>query len=85
MLRWANIAPDAQNVTFVMAASEDEQVRVQGGAKVWTLSSADPGAANTPGEPTRISPVSKEVASFTSGSVLEVPGYSYTVIQLQLA
>jgi hypothetical protein len=55
-----------------------------GAAKVWTLTAANGDDANSPGDPTHISPTMQEVSGFGSGSLLEVPALSFTVVQVQL-
>jgi hypothetical protein len=51
---------------------------------VWTLTAANGDDANSPGDPTHISPTMQEVSGFGSGSLLEVPALSFTVVQVQL-
>ena len=54
-------------------------------ATMWTLSSTDPQAVNTAGQPRRVAPVSSALASFGDGSVLKIPSNSYAIVVARLA
>jgi hypothetical protein len=85
VLRYVNFPNDSPNkVTFAFATSDTEAAIVGGTATVWSLSSSDPGAANPPGQPSLISPSKKTIASFASGSSVEVEANSYTIVEVQL-
>ena len=53
--------------------------------QVWTLASQDGLAANTPGNPTAVSPKRSELSSFGDGTVLDVPSNAYVIVEASLA
>lgn len=52
---------------------------------MWILSSADPQAVNTAGQPMRVAPERSVLNSFGDGSVLKIPSNSYVIIVATLA
>lgn len=54
-------------------------------ATMWVLSSTDPQAANTAGQPTRVAPERSMLSSFGDGSVLKIPANSYLIVVATLA
>lgn len=49
-------------------------------ATMWSLSSSDPQAANTPGQPNLIAPTQTSLSGFGDGAVLEIPANSYVIV-----
>ena len=54
-------------------------------ASMWSLSSMDPQASNTPGRPRRVAPERSTLASFGDGTVLKIPANSYVIVVATLA
>ena len=52
---------------------------------MWALSSTDPQAVNTAGQPTRVAPERSTLSSFGNGSVLKIPSNSYVIVVATLA
>lgn len=82
VLRYVNTNSASRNVTFELAASRGAPPAAS--VEVWTLTSADLDDANSPGNPSLVSPNQRTIENFGSGSVLEVSGYSYTVVVMPL-
>ena len=95
VLRWVNSGSEPQNVTVTLHGSGQRTgtagtrpaaaaatAAVPSKVQMWSISSDDPGAANSPGNPTAVSPVSTMLPGFASGSTVTVKGNSYTIIQM---
>ncbi len=54
-------------------------------ATMWSLSSKDPQAANTPSQPLLVTPVQNSLGEFGNGTVLSIPGNSYVIVVATLA
>ena len=54
-------------------------------ASMWSLSSMDPQASNTPRRPRRVAPERSTLTSFGDGTVLKVPANSYVIVVATLA
>jgi len=50
-------------------------------ATMWSISSMDSRAANTPGQPSLVSPVKTTLPSFGDGTVLQIPANSYVIVE----
>ena len=76
------LAP-ATNLTVHLTGAMAE--RQFSSATMWTLSSQDPLAANTPGQPTKVAPIKTTLPSFGDSTVLQIPANSYVVVVATLA
>ena len=90
VIRFVNFASSssptaAVKVTVHLKSKTGATVETAGAATVWTLQSADGLAANTPGDPTHVSPKKSSLASFADGTVLDVPSNSYVIVEAPLA
>jgi hypothetical protein len=52
---------------------------------MWSLSSEDPQAADTPSQPNLIAPVQTALSGFGDGAVLEIPANSYVIVVATVA
>eukprot|EP00658_Telonema_sp_P-2_P038649 TRINITY_DN27689_c0_g1_i2.p1 TRINITY_DN27689_c0_g1~~TRINITY_DN27689_c0_g1_i2.p1 ORF type:complete len:676 (-),score=152.23 TRINITY_DN27689_c0_g1_i2:251-2278(-) len=82
VLRYANTANETATMT-VNLMHGGKPVDPVGDAKVSVLSSADPNAANPPGDPARVSPKSSRLA-LKSGTMVQFAPNSYTVIEITM-
>jgi hypothetical protein len=81
----ASTPTPATKVTVHLKGKDGSAIETAGTATVWTLESSDGLGANTPGDPTMISPKKSTLASFSDGTVLDVPSNAYVIVQAELA
>ena len=84
VLRMVNYGAGPTKFTVTLKGETAGVATGGGAAKVWTLSWPDPDAANPVGAPALIAPETSTLPSFGSGSVITVPGSSYTVVELAI-
>lgn len=85
VLRYVNFHQDPPNP---LASAANLTIHLTGAlaeasfasATMWSLSSDNPQAANTPGRPNLIVPVQTNLSGFGDGVVLEIPANSYVIV-----
>lgn len=90
MLRYVNFHQDTPNP---LAPAANLTVHLTGAlakapfasATMWSLSSEDPQAADTPSQPNLIAPVQTALSGFGDGAVLEIPANSYVIVVATVA
>jgi hypothetical protein len=80
----ASTPTPATKVTVHLKGKDGRAIETAGTATVWTLESSDGLGANPPGNPTMISPKKSTLASFSDGTVLDVPSTAYVIVQAEL-
>ena len=81
VLRYVNYGADEVKVTVTLTSGSAGGSSSPTLVQMWTIASDDPDAANSPANPTAVSPVGPvSVPGFASGSTLMVKPSSYTVV-----
>lgn len=83
VLRYVNYGVDEVKVTVTLTgeSASGSGTGIPKLVQMWTIASDDPNAANSPANPTAVSPVGPvNVPGFASGSTLTLQPASYTVV-----